>query len=55
KPEYREVILLREYEGMSYVEIAAITGNSESSVKSRLFKARRALSEKLEILYKEKE
>lgn len=47
KVEYREVILLREYEGQSYEEIAAITGKSESSVKSRLFKARKALAEKL--------
>jgi RNA polymerase sigma-70 factor (ECF subfamily) len=47
KVEYREVLLLREYEGQSYEEIAAITGNTESSVKSRLFKARKALAEKL--------
>jgi RNA polymerase sigma-70 factor (ECF subfamily) len=47
KAEYREVLLLREEEGLSYTEIAAITGDSESSVKSRLFKARRALAELL--------
>lgn len=47
KPEYKEVLLLREYEQRSYDEIAMITGNSESSVKSRLFKARKALAEKL--------
>jgi RNA polymerase sigma-70 factor (ECF subfamily) len=47
KLEYREVILLREFEGLSYVEIASVTGDSVSSVKSRLFKARRALAEKL--------
>jgi RNA polymerase sigma-70 factor (ECF subfamily) len=44
KTEYREVLLLREEEGLSYAEIAIITGDSESSVKSRLFKARRALA-----------
>jgi RNA polymerase sigma-70 factor (ECF subfamily) len=44
KAEYREVLLLREEEGLSYAEIALITGDSESSVKSRLFKARRALA-----------
>jgi RNA polymerase sigma-70 factor (ECF subfamily) len=44
KAEYREVLLLREEEGLSYAEIATITGDSESSVKSRLFKARRALA-----------
>jgi len=47
KAEYREVLLLREEEGLSYAEIAAITGDSESSVKSRLFKARRALADLL--------
>jgi RNA polymerase sigma-70 factor (ECF subfamily) len=43
KPEYREVLLLREYENLAYVEIAAITGSTESAVKSRLFKARQQL------------
>ena len=43
KPEYREVIILRQFEGLSYAEIAAVTGNTVSSVESRLFKARRAL------------
>jgi len=47
KPEYREVLTLREYEQLSYTEIAIITGDSESSVKSRLFKARQALAKKL--------
>src|SRR5512143_430487 len=41
---YREILLLREEQGLSYTEIACITGDSESSVKSRLFKARRALA-----------
>jgi RNA polymerase sigma-70 factor, ECF subfamily len=52
KPEYREVLLLREFEGQSYEDIAAITGNTESSVKSRLFKARKALAEKLRPYFK---
>jgi RNA polymerase sigma-70 factor, ECF subfamily len=47
KPEYKEVLILREYEQRTYAEIASITGDTESSVKSRLFKARRALAEKL--------
>ncbi|MFH0989164.1 MAG: RNA polymerase sigma factor [bacterium] len=42
-PKYREVLILCEYEGMSYAEIAVVTGDTESSVKSRVFKARRAL------------
>jgi RNA polymerase sigma-70 factor, ECF subfamily len=51
KPEYREVLTLREFEQLSYAEIAIIMGDSESSVKSRLFKARRSLAEKLKIYY----
>jgi RNA polymerase sigma-70 factor, ECF subfamily len=53
KPEYKEVLLLREFEQHSYDEIATITGNTESSVKSRLFKARKALAEKLRPYFKE--
>jgi RNA polymerase sigma-70 factor (ECF subfamily) len=44
KSEYREVLVLREYEQLSYSQIAQITGDTESSVKSRLFKARKALT-----------
>ncbi|MFH0990945.1 MAG: RNA polymerase sigma factor [bacterium] len=47
KPEYKEVLFLQAYEGLSYTEIAVATGATESSVKSRLFKARKALAEKL--------
>ena len=48
KVEYREVLVLREYEQLSYQEIAAVMGDSESSVKSRIFKARKALTTILE-------
>jgi RNA polymerase sigma-70 factor, ECF subfamily len=41
KLEYREVLILREYQNLSYEEIAAVTRSSISSVKSRLFKARK--------------
>jgi RNA polymerase sigma-70 factor, ECF subfamily len=47
KPEYREVLILRQYEFLSYAEIAAITGDSISAVESRLFKARKALAARL--------
>ena len=47
KQEYREVLVLREYEQMSYTEIADVTGSTESSVKSRIFKARKALTARL--------
>jgi len=53
KAEYREVLYLREYEQHSYEEIAVITGDSVSSVKSRLFKARKALAQKLKPFFKE--
>lgn len=54
KPEYREVLILREYDEMSYDEIAAVTETSLLSVKSRIFKARKALSAKLKALYAER-
>lgn len=54
KHEYRDVILLREFEGLSYAEIAAVTGDSEGSVKSRLFKARKAMAKKLAPWWKER-
>lgn len=44
KDEYREVLVLREYQNLSYEEIAAITRSTLSAVKSRLFKARRRLA-----------
>jgi RNA polymerase sigma-70 factor (ECF subfamily) len=45
--EYREVLVLREYQDLSYREIAEITETTESAVKSKIFKARRALHEML--------
>jgi RNA polymerase sigma-70 factor, ECF subfamily len=51
RSEYREVLVLREYEQLSYQQIAEITGDTESSVKSRLFKARQALTKKLKAYY----
>jgi RNA polymerase sigma-70 factor (ECF subfamily) len=50
-PDYREVILLREYEDLSYVEIAEVLSCSEAAVKARLFKARRKLYDKLKAIY----
>ena len=47
KVEYREVLVLRQYDKLSYAEIAVITGDTVSSVESRLFKARKALAKKL--------
>lgn len=53
-PEYREVLILREYQNLSYEEIASVTRSSLSAVKSRLFKARRKLA-KLMIVERDQE
>lgn len=47
KHEYREVLVLRHFEELSYAEISAITGDTISSVESRLTRARRALMERM--------
>jgi len=47
KPEYREIILLREYHQLSYEEISVVLNTSVSLVKTRLFRARKHLHEKL--------
>jgi RNA polymerase sigma-70 factor, ECF subfamily len=47
KHEYREVLVLLVYENMTYAEIATVTGATESSVKSRIFRARKEMIEKL--------
>lgn len=44
-PKDRAVILLRYWEGASYEAIAQATGMTVSAVKSRLFRARRALAQ----------
>lgn len=54
-PSFREIIILREYEQLSYDEIAQVTNTTVSSVKSRLFKARKALIEKLKPYLDERE
>lgn len=47
KREYMEVLMLREFEDLSYAQIAEITLSTESAVKSRIFKARLALATRL--------
>ena len=46
-PEYREVIVLRELEGLSYKDIAGIAGIPLGTVMSRLARARERLHEAL--------
>ncbi len=53
-PEQREVVVLREYEDLSYREIAEIIGVAESVVKSRLFEARRKLFDLLKNVFQER-
>jgi RNA polymerase sigma factor (sigma-70 family) len=43
----REILMLREYEQLSYAEIGALLLLPLNTVRSRLFRARLALKEKL--------
>ena len=45
--EFREVIVLRELEGLSYKEISDVTGVPVGTVMSRLSRARKRLQEAL--------
>lgn len=45
--EFREVVILRELEGLSYKEISDITNISPGTVMSRLSRARRRLQQSL--------
>ena len=46
-PEFREVVVLRELEGLSYREIAAVAGLAVGTVMSRLARARERLQRHL--------
>jgi RNA polymerase sigma-70 factor, ECF subfamily len=48
EPEFREVLILRDVEELSYEEIAEITGLPDGTVKSRIFRARVLLKSKVE-------
>ena len=47
-PNQRRAILLREWQGLSYREIAAELGTTEAAVETLLFRARRSLARKLD-------
>lgn len=44
----RTVVVLHHFEGLSYAEVADVTGSSVPAVRSHLFRARRTLGKKLE-------
>jgi RNA polymerase sigma-70 factor, ECF subfamily len=46
-PDHKTVVVLRDIEGLSYEEIANITGYSSGTVKSKLARARHRLCEQL--------
>jgi RNA polymerase sigma-70 factor, ECF subfamily len=46
-PEHREVIAMREFEDMSYTEMAEVLGIPQGTVESRLHRARADLRKKL--------
>src|SRR2546426_959508 len=49
---YRIVVTLKHMEGLSYREIADLTGSTVSAVESRLFRARLALRKRLDRILK---
>lgn len=49
--KYRTILVLREYEDLSYTEIAQVLDCNLGTVESRLFRARQRFKEALERLY----
>ena len=47
-PQQRQAIVLREFEGRSYAEVAEILGVTTTALETLLFRARRSLAEELE-------
>ncbi len=47
-PEYKDVFLLREYEGLSYQEIAEVTETPLSTIKVRIYRAKQKIREILQ-------
>jgi RNA polymerase sigma-70 factor (ECF subfamily) len=50
RDELRTAITLREFEGLSYDEIAQVMNCPVGTVRSRIFRAREAIDKKLESL-----
>ncbi|MCW9096460.1 MAG: sigma-70 family RNA polymerase sigma factor, partial [Ignavibacteriaceae bacterium] len=53
KESYREAVILRDIQGMSYEEISEILGVNEGTVKSRINRGRAQLQELLKDIYNE--
>ena len=53
KPVYREVVILRDIQSLSYEEISEITGLTIGTVKSRINRGRNQLQKMLKDIYKE--
>jgi RNA polymerase sigma-70 factor (ECF subfamily) len=53
-PTFRECLILRDVEELSYEEIGEITGHPPGTVKSRIFRARAQLRELVEAKLGEK-
>ena len=53
--EYKDIFILREYEGLSYQEIAEISDVPLSTVKIRIFRAKQKIREILQPYLKEME
>ena len=53
KEAYREAVVLRDIQGLSYEEISEILGVNEGTVKSRINRGRAQLQELLKGIYKE--
>ncbi len=51
--EYREVFILREYDGLSYAEIAKVTNEKLPTVKVRIHRAKQKIREALEPYFDE--
>jgi RNA polymerase sigma-70 factor (ECF subfamily) len=52
EPDDRAVVVLRDFEGLSYDEIAEAVSSTRAAVKSRLHRARLELATKLKDLLK---
>ncbi|MEX2116309.1 MAG: sigma-70 family RNA polymerase sigma factor [Bacteroidota bacterium] len=53
-PAHRAALVLREYEDLSYAEIAETLGISEQAVKSRIFRAREEMKRLLKDYFRER-